>query len=57
MSHPDFILDKRVLERNVAKGIVTREDYEKALAKLPDVESNAEACAPITSGGDSGEEE
>ncbi len=46
MSHPDFILDKRVLERNVAKGIVKREELEQHLAKLPDVEHNAEPCAP-----------
>ena len=57
MSHPDFILDKRVLERNIAKGIVTREDYEKALAKLPNVENNAEACAPLAPAEGSGEEE
>lgn len=56
MSHPDFILDKRVLERNVAKGILTREEFEKALAKLPNVEDNAEACAPVAPA-EAGEEE
>ena len=46
MPHPDFILDKRVIDRNQAKGIVTREDVAKHLADLPDVEHNAEVCAP-----------
>ncbi|MCB9593916.1 MAG: hypothetical protein H6719_14375 [Sandaracinaceae bacterium] len=47
MSHPDFILDKRVVARNMAKGIVTQDDLQKHLAKLPDAESNAVACAPV----------
>ena len=46
MSHPDFLLDKRVVERNLAKGILTRADLDKHLTKLPDVEHNAEVCAP-----------
>ena len=56
MSHPDFILDKRVLERNVAKGILTREEFEKALAKPPTAEDTAGACAPVAPG-EAGEEE
>lgn len=46
MSHPDFILDKRVVERNIAKGLLTYDDVEKYKSKLPDVEDNAEICTP-----------
>ncbi|HJL15093.1 MAG TPA: hypothetical protein RMH99_05525 [Sandaracinaceae bacterium LLY-WYZ-13_1] len=46
MSYPDFLLDKRVVERNIAKGLVDRKEYEKHLGALPDVEDNAEACTP-----------
>ena len=46
MSIPDFVLDKRVVQRNIAKNLLTRDDLAKWLAKLPDVEDNAEACMP-----------
>lgn len=46
MSIPDFVLDKRVVQRNIAKGLLTRDDLAKWLVKLPDVEDNAEACMP-----------
>ena len=44
MSYPDFLLDKRVVQRNIAKGIVKKKEYEKLLGKLPDVAANAEAA-------------
>ncbi|MBL8681658.1 MAG: hypothetical protein JNK05_20995 [Myxococcales bacterium] len=34
--------DKRVVERFIRAGVVKREDYEKHLAALPDVESESE---------------
>ncbi len=34
--------DKRVVERFIRSGVVKREDYEKHLAALPDVESQSE---------------
>jgi hypothetical protein len=34
--------DKRVVERFIRAGVVKREDYEKHLAALPDVESQSE---------------
>jgi len=34
--------DKRVVERFIRAGVVKREDYEKYLAALPDVESQSE---------------
>ena len=46
MSIPNFVLDKRVVDRNVAKGIISRDDVAESLAKLPDVEANAEICDP-----------
>jgi hypothetical protein len=46
MSYPDFLLDKRVLQRNIAKGLVEKKAFDEHLAALPDVEDNAEACAP-----------
>jgi len=44
MSYPDFLLDKRVVARNLAKGIVKKKEYEKLLTKLPDVANNAIAA-------------
>lgn len=44
MAVPDFLLDKRIVERNIAKGLVKRQDLTKAISKLPDVESNSEPC-------------
>lgn len=37
-----MLLDKRVVERNIKKGLITREEYEKSLAELPDVADQAE---------------
>lgn len=34
--------DKRVVERFIRAGVVKREDYDKHLAALPDVESESE---------------
>jgi hypothetical protein len=36
------ILDTRVVERNKAKGLITQEQYNKSLEKLPDDAANAE---------------
>jgi hypothetical protein len=38
----DKILDKRIVERNMAKGLVSKEDYEQHLAALPDKEGACE---------------
>jgi hypothetical protein len=42
MSYPEFLIDKRVVQRNIAKGIVDAKEYKKLLEALPDVSSNAE---------------
>jgi hypothetical protein len=34
----DKLTDKRIVERNIAKGLISREEYEKHLADLADRE-------------------
>ncbi len=34
----DKILDKRIVERNMAKGLVSKDEYEQHIAALPDKE-------------------
>ena len=34
----DKVVDKRIVERNITKGLVTKQEYEKHLADLPDQE-------------------
>ncbi len=46
MSHPNFILDKRVVHRNISKGILTQKDLDDSIAKLVDVADNAEVSRP-----------
>ena len=41
----DMLLDRRVVERNIRKGIVTREEYETFLRQLGDTADNAESVA------------
>lgn len=36
------LLDKRVLERNMAKGLISKEQYEQYLAELKDREGSFE---------------
>ena len=38
----DLKFDKRILQRNVQSGLVTRAEVEAHLKALPDVEGNAE---------------
>lgn len=46
MSYPDFLLDKRVIIRNIGKGIVDKKELDKVLKALPDREANSERCSP-----------
>lgn len=46
MSYADFLLDKRVVHRNIAKGLVDKKQWEKHLSGLPNMEKNSEPCAP-----------
>ena len=34
----DKVLDKRIIERNIAKGLVTKDRFEQYLIELPDRE-------------------
>jgi len=36
----DKLLDKRIVERNIAKGLISKEEYEKHLAALADREGD-----------------
>lgn len=38
----DRVVDKRVVERNLDKGLISKADLEKHLAALPDSAANAE---------------
>jgi hypothetical protein len=38
----DRVVDKRVVERNLEKGLISKADLEKHLAALPDQAANAE---------------
>lgn len=46
MAIPDFLLDKRVVRRNVDKGLVTKDQLESYIASLPDVEDQSQPCTP-----------
>lgn len=39
---PNMLFDRRVVERNIRKGVVTREEYDQWLTALSDVGENAE---------------
>jgi len=36
----DKVVDKRIVERNITKGLVTKQQYEQHLADLPDQEGS-----------------
>ncbi len=38
----DQKFDKRLIERRIRNGILTREDFDKHMAALPDAESNVD---------------
>ena len=48
----DKILDKRIVERNMAKGLVSKEDYNQHLAALPDKEGAYERVGVETAESD-----
>lgn len=41
MKDPERVYDVRVVDRYIAAGVLTREEYEKYLASLPDVSADA----------------
>lgn len=46
------LLDRRVVERNIKKGLITREEFEKHLEGLGDVGAQAEKIAATLHGRD-----
>lgn len=42
MSYQEFLIDKRVVDRYMQKGMVTKPEYQKYLEKLPDMASNVD---------------
>ena len=43
-------LDKRVLERQIARGALTQAEFDAYLEKLPDLESQADNIATLVYG-------
>jgi len=41
MSYSDQLIDKRVVERNIAKGLVDPAELKQQIEALPDTEQNA----------------
>lgn len=48
---PHMLFDRRVVERNIRKGVVSRDEYNDWLAKLGDAAPNSELIQ-ATLGGD-----
>ncbi|MBI5512999.1 MAG: hypothetical protein HY909_04480 [Deltaproteobacteria bacterium] len=42
---PEMLFDRRVVERNIQKGVVTREEYERWVQGQRDVSSQSERVA------------
>lgn len=40
MAYDNFLIDKRIVERNIAKGLVEPETLKKQIEALPDREQN-----------------
>ena len=41
---PNLLLDTRLVERHISRGFLSREEYEKHLAELPDL---ADVAVPV----------
>jgi hypothetical protein len=52
MAYDNFLIDKRVVERNIAKGLVDPSEYKRVVEALPDRESN---CVHVSLEGDAGQ--
>jgi len=42
MAYPDWLVDKRVVDRNIKKGMVDSKELDKQIKGLPDRADNAE---------------
>ena len=45
MSSQDFLFDKRVIQRNVEKGLLDQKTVQKTISSLPDRADNATVTA------------
>lgn len=54
MQFQDWMFDKRVIDRNIRKGLIKRADVAKYLKSLPDASDNA---APLYEEPEASEEE
>jgi hypothetical protein len=54
MAYDNFLIDKRIVERNIAKGLVEPEAYKKQVEALPDRESN---CVHVSVDGETSDED
>ena len=50
MAYDNFLIDKRIVERNIAKGLVDSEALKKQIEALPDREQN---CIHVSLDGES----
>jgi len=50
MAYDNFLIDKRVVDRNIAKGLVDGDELKKHIEALPDREQN---CVHVSLEGDS----
>ena len=46
MAYQDFMIDKRIIQRNIDKGLVEPKQYSKLLTSLPDRADNVAVAAP-----------
>ncbi len=51
MAYDRFLIDKRVVDRNIAKGLVDPNEYKRVVEALPDTEQN---CIHVSLDGESG---
>ena len=54
MAYDNFLIDKRVVERNIAKGLVDTEALKKQIEALPDREQN---CVRVSLDGEADDED
>jgi hypothetical protein len=50
MAYDRFLIDKRVVDRNIAKGLVDPNEYKRIVESLPDTEQN---CVHVSLDGES----
>lgn len=55
MAYKDFLIDKRILQRNLDKGVVDSKQFDKLLASLPDSAENAAHTAVEVEASEAGE--